>query len=447
MPQPHISQPSPFKLRRPNPSSGTRQEPASFNDQNDAAAAIETSSLAQEIEQEVAQEIAAERSLTETAGEVAQAVSVAAAYFEDTLQTPPSAIHAAGTLGAATLAALLGACARRPARRAGDAALGDAGRRCNLGRLARRSSAGLAGGSAGGAGQLMRIAINLATRPFVELRPLFARLRLAMAALALTAIALGIGLHMLNTTARAAQAQMDSLKAQTLAVQIERQTNEARMRQPQNRAVLDRSIFLNDLFARKSFSWTAVMMDLERVLPAGVQVTSIEPAITAEGNVNIRLRVSGQRDLAVDLVRNLEHSQRFLAPHLNNETAQIAGANGLQPVVRYRRSRRRGVRYSERLQPIARSGEGPSSRNNDRCGAESRGEPGQAGRIRSVHKPSDNQCLRVHKPPSRPISLRRLPRIRKDRQARRQRGCPMSALTAMKSKVSKGTVLAQARAL
>lgn len=85
-----------------------RKEPASFNDQNDAAAAIETSSLVQEIEQEAAQEIAAERSLTDTASEVAQAVSVAAAYFEDTLQTPPSAIHAAGTLGAATLSALLG---------------------------------------------------------------------------------------------------------------------------------------------------------------------------------------------------------------------------------------------------------------------------------------------------------------------------------------------------
>jgi type IV pilus assembly protein PilN len=178
----------------------------------------------------------------------------------------------------------------------------------------------------------MRIAVNLATRPFVELRPLFARLRLAMAALALTAIALGIGLHFLNKNARADQAQMDALKAQTLTVQTERQTNETRMREPRNQAILNRAIFLNDLFARKSFSWTAVMMDLERVLPGGVQVTSIEPSITAEGDVNIRLHVSGQRDLAVDLMRNLEHSQRFLAPRLNNETAQTQ-ERGLTPAV------------------------------------------------------------------------------------------------------------------
>ncbi len=168
----------------------------------------------------------------------------------------------------------------------------------------------------------MRITVNLATHPFVELRPLFAKLRLAMAALAVTAIALGIGLHFMSRKAQSEQAQMDSLKAQTVALQTERQKNEARMMQPQNRAVLDRSQLLNSMFTSKSFSWTSVMMDLERVLPAGVQVTSIEPAVMADGSVNIRLRVSGGREQDVNLVRNLERSQRFLSPRLMNETAQ-----------------------------------------------------------------------------------------------------------------------------
>ena len=178
----------------------------------------------------------------------------------------------------------------------------------------------------------MRISINLATHPFVELRPLFARLRLTMAVLAVTAIGLGIGLHFLSQREQAAQDQMDALKAQTLAVETERQTNERRMREPQNRAVLERSRFLNALFAEKSFSWTSVMMDLERVLPAGVQVTSIEPAINADGGVNIHMRVSGEREREVDLVRNLEHSQRFLTPRLVNETAQTQQPGSATPV-------------------------------------------------------------------------------------------------------------------
>ena len=141
----------------------------------------------------------------------------------------------------------------------------------------------------------MRISVNLATRPFIELRPLFARLRLAAVALVLLAVGLGFGLHSLNAKAAKAQAQMDALKAKTAHFQDERQRNETRMRQPQNMAVLERSQFLNAVFARKSFSWTAVMMDLEKVLPAGVQVTSIEPVITKDGDVNIRLRVAGDR--------------------------------------------------------------------------------------------------------------------------------------------------------
>ena len=158
----------------------------------------------------------------------------------------------------------------------------------------------------------MRISVNLANRPFVELRPLFARLRLAMVVLALLAVGLWFGLRSLKAKAKVAQAQMDALKAKTQQYQHERQVNEARMQQPQNMAVLERSQFLNAVFARKSFSWTAVMMDLEKVLPAGVQVTSIEPSIAKDGEVNIRLRVSGDRERAVQLVRNLETSQRFL---------------------------------------------------------------------------------------------------------------------------------------
>jgi len=180
----------------------------------------------------------------------------------------------------------------------------------------------------------MRISVNLATRPFIELRPLLAKLRLVAIGLALLAVALTFALRSLSAKARAAEAQMNALKAKTQNFLQERQRNEARMRQPQNMAVLERSQFLNALFARKSFSWTAVMMDLERVLPVGVQVTSIEPATSKTGEVSIRLRVSGDRDRAVDLVRNLERSQRFVSPRLANETAQAleaSGRGGFQP--------------------------------------------------------------------------------------------------------------------
>jgi type IV pilus assembly protein PilN len=168
----------------------------------------------------------------------------------------------------------------------------------------------------------MKISVNLATRPFIELRPLFARLRVLMAALVVVAVALGFALHVLSARAAEAEQKMGALKGRTAQLQNEKLSDEARMRQPQNAAVLARSRFLNDLFAHKSFSWTAVMMDLEDVLPGGVQVTSIEPSIDAAGGVHIRLKVSGDRDRAVQLVRNLETSKRFLMPRLSDESMQ-----------------------------------------------------------------------------------------------------------------------------
>jgi len=50
---------------------------------------------------------ARERAAEATAREVTQAVSVAAAYFEDTLQIAPETVLSAGTLGADTLAAVI----------------------------------------------------------------------------------------------------------------------------------------------------------------------------------------------------------------------------------------------------------------------------------------------------------------------------------------------------
>ena len=174
----------------------------------------------------------------------------------------------------------------------------------------------------------MRISLNLASRPFIELRPFFLRLRILMGVLAVAAVGIIVWTHSQQVQLNSAQAQMDKLVSRTTAFQQEKLHNEQRMHQPVNAAVLDRSHFLNAVFLSKSFSWTAVMMDLETVLPLGVEVTAIEPQVTTDGDVVIRMRVSGERDKAVLLVRNLERSKRFLLPHLNSESSQTKEGNG-----------------------------------------------------------------------------------------------------------------------
>jgi len=175
----------------------------------------------------------------------------------------------------------------------------------------------------------MRITLNLASKPFIELRPLYARLRLWMAMLLIAAVPLWLLLKVETRKAALANAKLQSVESSIQRLQNQQQSYQAMMRQPQNAAVLTQAQFLNQLFARKAFSWTAIMMDLETVLPGGVQVMNIDPATDKAGNVTIRLRVSGQRDRAVDLIRNLEHSRRFLQPRLASESLET-NANGNQ---------------------------------------------------------------------------------------------------------------------
>jgi type IV pilus assembly protein PilN len=175
----------------------------------------------------------------------------------------------------------------------------------------------------------MRIQLNLASRPFVELGPLYLRLRILIVLLAVVAVPLWLLLATEKRRAAEAQARLDAVQQRIHAIEAQRQAFQSSMREPQNASVLSQSQFLNQLFAQKAFSWTAVMMDLENVLPSGVQVLNIDPVIAKDGKVTIRLRVSGAHDRGVDLVRNLERSHRFLAPRLARETAE-SNQNGRQ---------------------------------------------------------------------------------------------------------------------
>lgn len=174
----------------------------------------------------------------------------------------------------------------------------------------------------------MRIAINLASRPFADIAQVLKSLRRAMGVLALVAIVLGLGLQLVHQKAEEARARDHSLDGKIASIRQERQGYENLMRQPDNARTLRQARSFNKLFDEKAFSWTLAMEDLETVLPAGVQVTTIEPIRAKDGHITLRMRVIGPRDRAVGLVRNLEHSKRFLLPRIVGENSESSGGPG-----------------------------------------------------------------------------------------------------------------------
>lgn len=166
----------------------------------------------------------------------------------------------------------------------------------------------------------MRVAVNLASRPYVELGPVYNRLRTWVAILVVVGVALYFLYRAERTQAESTLAQVHEVRSNIQQLEHQRQTYQTLMQQPKDAAVLRQSDFLNDAFRRKSFSWTASMTDLETVLPSGVQVLSIDPIVAPDGHVTIRLRVTGVRERALDLVRNLEKSRYFADPRLASES-------------------------------------------------------------------------------------------------------------------------------
>jgi type IV pilus assembly protein PilN len=181
----------------------------------------------------------------------------------------------------------------------------------------------------------VKITLNLATRPFVDVGPAMKRLRIGMIVLTVISLA-GLGaLHLVHSKAEAARAREHSLDGAIAKINTEQAGYAALMAQPRNAQFMTEVDELNELFEAKAFSWTMAMESLETELPRSVQVTQIEPQRSKTGQITLHLRVVGPHDLSDELVKNLEHSSRFQAPRIVGEEAESANtpnSRNIEPV-------------------------------------------------------------------------------------------------------------------
>ncbi len=131
----------------------------------------------------------------------------------------------------------------------------------------------------------MRLDINLASQPYEDARQFWLRWGTALAG----AIILTLALVTLTITgwfaARRDHAKIAELRAQIAQRDRKRQQAEEFLNRPENRTTRDQSQFLNELIERKSFSWTRVLEDLEKVMPARVHLISIHPELDEDNQL------------------------------------------------------------------------------------------------------------------------------------------------------------------
>jgi hypothetical protein len=89
----------------------------------------------------------------------------------------------------------------------------------------------------------------------------------------------------------------------------------------------DQSQFLNELIERKSLSWTRVLEDLEKVMPARVHLVSIHPELDDDNQLTLKMVVAGDsRERAIELARRMEESQHFTQTYVETEHAAPLGS-------------------------------------------------------------------------------------------------------------------------
>ena len=157
----------------------------------------------------------------------------------------------------------------------------------------------------------MRIRLNLATKPLEAHRRFLAGSGVLGLAAAIAFVALGWHVYL----ARKANAEMRAKSAQILAQVTQMEQQRAALDRffslPENHNLSDRAAFINNLIDARSFNWTLMFMDLERVLPAGVRVISITPT-QDNGRVEVKFSVGATSDEAkLNFLKALEGSKSF----------------------------------------------------------------------------------------------------------------------------------------
>ena len=192
------------------------------------------------------------------------------------------------------------------------------------------------------AGINVRYPINLSSEPFRRDRAvnIFASL-----AAGLLAVTLGL-LVLMIVNERQAKSDLVAAIAQTekqvAGMASEQATLEASMRKVENADVLERSVFLNTLIARKGISWSRLFADLEQVMPHNVRLVALRPQANAKNEIQLEMTVAAQSiEPVIDLLKRMESSTVFTVPSM----ATMLPPSQSEPLYRYRVS----VNYAQKL--------------------------------------------------------------------------------------------------
>ncbi len=176
----------------------------------------------------------------------------------------------------------------------------------------------------------MKVRLNLATKALETHR----RFLVGSGLVAFFAVAAFLGLGWYAYSARAAHSELRARTEKTRLemdkLESERKDLERYFGQKDIAELHDRAAFINTILDARGFNWTLMFMDLERILPGGVRVISIEPK-QVSGRVELKLTVGTINDEAeLKFEHALEESKAFTDVRIQHVGTPFAGPGANQ---------------------------------------------------------------------------------------------------------------------
>jgi hypothetical protein len=170
---------------------------------------------------------------------------------------------------------------------------------------------------------------NLAGKPFKNTRPVWLA-SAVMAAIALIFSAVNLSEALGARESERAQAQrLESLTRRRIQLVKNLDTANRELAKVPWKKLQAETTSLQGVVARRALSWGRLLLNLERVLPWDIRLSSIDPSVTETGGIQITLRgVAATREGWLHLVALLFTDEKFSDPVPISE--ESPGSSGMQ---------------------------------------------------------------------------------------------------------------------
>jgi hypothetical protein len=169
----------------------------------------------------------------------------------------------------------------------------------------------------------MRLNINLASQKYEDVRKFYMRWVAAIGLTVVLTLVLVFLAWKNYSDSSKSNARIKQHEQRIAELQKERTEAESISNRPENHDVTAQKNYWNRQIARRSFSWTQLFNDLQRIMPGRAYVSSVHPEITTDNRLRLSLEIVGDKhDNALELVQKMEKSERFRGPRIKAETVQ-----------------------------------------------------------------------------------------------------------------------------